>query len=165
MLGFIHRAAVDINNTQVCKVLYVTLFRTMFAYASQVWSLQTVNNIDKIERVQRRATKFILSLPYKTDVSYKQGLQHMGILPVYYWQEYLDMVYLFKCLVYSLDKNISIKCPGHVTRINDPSNGILLEVPRSRTVTYKNSFYVRVPSVWNTLSKDLRDTTRSDTSV
>ncbi len=86
------------------------------------------------------------------------------ILPVCYWQEYLDMVYLFKCLVYSLDKNISIKCPGRVTRINDPSNGILLEVPRSRTVTYKNSFYVRAPSVWNTLSKDLRDTTRSVSS-
>ncbi len=68
MLGFIRRAAVDINDTQVRKVLYVTLVRSMFAYASQVWSPQTVNSIVKIERVQRRATKCILSLPYKTNV-------------------------------------------------------------------------------------------------
>ena len=52
MLGFIRRAAVDINDTQVRKVLYVTLVRSMFAYASQVWSPQTVNSIVKIERVQ-----------------------------------------------------------------------------------------------------------------
>ena len=32
------------------------------------------------------------------------------------------------------------------------------------TVAYKNSFYVRAPSVWNTLPKDLRDTTRSVSS-
>ena len=52
-----------------------------------------------------------------------------------------------------------------------PSNGVfqnlagrLLEIPRSRTVAYKNSFYVRAPSVWSTLPKDLRDTTRSVSS-
>ena len=60
--------------------------------------------------------------------------------------------------------NISIKRCGRVTRMNDIANGILLEIPRSRTVAYKNSFYVRAPSVWNTLPKDLRDTTRSVSS-
>ena len=62
------------------------------------------------------------------------------------------------------NENISIKRRGRVTRMNDITNGILLEIPRSRTVAYKNSFYVRAPSVWNTLPKDLRDTTRSVSS-
>ena len=31
-------------------------------------------------------------------------------------------------------------------------------------MTYQNSFYVRAPSVWNTLPKDLRDTSRSVSS-
>ena len=74
------------------------------------------------------------------------------------------MVYIYKCLVYKSDENISIKRRGRVTRMNDITNGILLEIPRSRTVAYKNSFYVRAPSVWNTLPKDLRDTTRSVSS-
>ena len=164
MLGFVRRVAMNINDFQVRKVLYLSLVRGLFAHASQVWSPQTVSNIVKIEKVQRRATKLILSLPYKTDISYKERLQTIHILPVCYWHEYLDMVYIYKCLVYKSDENISIKRRGRVTRMNDITNGILLEIPRSRTVAYKNSFYVRAPSVWNTLPKDLRDTTRSVSS-
>ena len=52
----------------------------------------------------------------------------------------------------------------NVIYVIDITNGILLEIPRSRTVAYKNSFYVQAPSVWNTLPKDLRDTTRSVSS-
>ena len=40
-------------------------------------------------------------------------------------------------------------------------NGILLNVPKSKTVSFQNSFYVRAPSVWNILPDILRDTTRS----
>ena len=89
MLGFNRRVAMNINDFQVGKVLYLSLVRGLFAYASQVWSPQTVSNIAKIEKVQRRATKFILSLPYKTEISYKERLQTIHILPVCYWQEYL----------------------------------------------------------------------------
>ena len=63
MLGFVRRVAMNINDFQVRKVLYLSLVRVLFAYPSQVWSPQTVSNIVKIETVQRRATKFILSLP------------------------------------------------------------------------------------------------------
>ena len=151
MLVFVRRAAVDINDVQVRKALYLSLARGWFAYASQVWSPQTANNIVHMVKVQRRATKFIVSLPYKTDISHKKRLQSTYILPVCYWQEYLDMVYIYKCLVYNSDQNISIKYRSRVTRINDLTNVILLEIPRSRTVTYQNSFFVRAPSVWNTL--------------
>jgi hypothetical protein len=52
MLGFIRRAAVDINDTQVRKVLNVTFVTSMLAFDSQVWSPQTVNNIVKIYNVK-----------------------------------------------------------------------------------------------------------------
>lgn len=58
------------------KVLYLSLVRRLFPFASQVRSPQTVSNIVKIEKVQRRATKFILSLPYKTHISYKKRPQY-----------------------------------------------------------------------------------------
>ena len=74
------------------------------------------------------------------------------------------MVYIYKCVVYKSDENISKKRRGRVTRMNDITNGIFLEIPRSRTVAYRNSFYVRAPSVWSTLPKDLRETTRSVSS-
>ena len=65
MLGFIRRTASDTHNIHVRKVLYLSLVRSKLGYASQVWVPQTVTDILSIERVQRRATKFILSLPYR----------------------------------------------------------------------------------------------------
>ena len=62
MLGFIRRTASDTHDIHVRKVLYLFLVRSKLGYASQVWAPQTVTDILSIERVQRRATKFILSL-------------------------------------------------------------------------------------------------------
>jgi hypothetical protein len=84
MLGFVKRTAFDIRQRQLRKVLYLTMVRSQLAYGSQVWAPQTVNNIMTVERVQRRATKFILSLPYKTDISYKERLITIGIIPICY---------------------------------------------------------------------------------
>jgi hypothetical protein len=67
MLGFVKRTAFDNRQHRVRKVLY---------FGSQVWAPQTVNNILTVERVQRRATKFILSLPYQTDISYEGKIDH-----------------------------------------------------------------------------------------
>jgi hypothetical protein len=85
------------------------------AYNSQVWAPQTVNNILTIERLQRRASKFIFSLPYKTSISYKKRSAAIGIIPLCYWREYLNMVYHYKCLINNSDSNISIKIPTRET--------------------------------------------------
>ena len=37
MLGFVRRLEVDINDVQVRKLLYLSLVRGWFAYASKVW--------------------------------------------------------------------------------------------------------------------------------
>ena len=42
-----------------------------------------------IERIQRRATKFILSLPYRAKVSYKQRPLKAELPPLWYWHEFL----------------------------------------------------------------------------
>ena len=161
MLAFIRRSASDINNIQVRKILYLSLVRSKLGYASQVWAPQTVTNIATMERVQRRATKFILSLPYRSDVLYKDRLQSIGILPICYWLEFLDLVYLYNSVVNDSDTIISIRVSNLRTRNSNSDNGILLNVPKSKTVSFQNSFYVRVPSVWNILPDILRDTTRS----
>ena len=81
MLGCVKRTALAIHEVRVRKVLYLTMVRSQLAYDCQVWAPQSVNNISIIERVQRRATKFILSLPYETDISYKERLVTIGIIP------------------------------------------------------------------------------------
>ncbi len=163
MLGFVKRTAYAICNQSVRKALYLTLVRSQLAYVSQVWAPQTVNNIQTVEHVQRRATKFILSLPYQTNISYKERLQILDLIPLCYWHEYLDIVYIFKSLKNDSDsRNISVKVSTRETR--STSNGTFLNVGKCRTVNYQNSYYIRAAKVWNTLPSNIRDTTKSLTS-
>ncbi|CAB3995444.1 Hypothetical predicted protein [Paramuricea clavata] len=58
-------------------------------------------------------------------------------------------------------KNISIKTPARETRNTNATNGILLEVAKYKTVSYQNSFYVRVANVWNTLPYLIREANKT----
>ena len=60
MFGCVKRTALAIHEVSVRKVLYLAIVdRSQLAYCCQVWAPQSVTNISTIERVQRRATKFI----------------------------------------------------------------------------------------------------------
>ena len=124
---------------------------------SQVWAPQAVNLILDIERIQRRATKFILSLTYRSEVSYKQRLLKIGLLPLCYRQEVLDLVYVFNFLVSLSDPFISVMNSTRPRRTVS-SKGTLLNTIRANTVTFENSFYCRAPRIWNTLPAHLRNT-------
>ena len=82
MLGFLRRSAFDTDDQRARKLLYLSLVRSNLAYCSQVWVSQAVNLILDIDRIQRRATKFIRTLPYRSEVSYKQRLLKTGLLPL-----------------------------------------------------------------------------------
>ena len=96
-LGFLQRSAFDTHDQRARELLYLSLVRSNLANCSQVWTLQAVNLILDMERIQRCSTKFILSLPYRSEVSYKQRLLKIGQLPLCYWHEFLDLAYVFKC--------------------------------------------------------------------
>jgi hypothetical protein len=161
MLGFVKQTAFDNRQCRVRKVLYLTMVRNQLAYGSQVWAPQTVNNILNVKCVQRHATKFILSLPYQTDISYQERLITISIIPICYWHEYLDLMYFYKCIISNSDSSISIKIPARETQSTNAINGILLEVAKCKTVSYQNSFYVRVANVWNTLPCLIRETNKT----
>ena len=108
-------------------------------------------------RIQRRATKFILSLPYRSEVSYKQRLLKIGRLPLSYWHGLLDLVYVFNCSVSLCNPFISVLNSTRPRRTVS-SKGTLLNTIRANTVTFENSFYCRAPRKWNTLPGNLRNT-------
>ena len=47
----------------------------------------------QLESLQRRASKFILNLNWKDDISYSDRLKKLNLLPFTYWQEMKDLVF------------------------------------------------------------------------
>ena len=86
----------SIKTVSVRRAIYLTLVRSHLGYATQVWAPQSKELIRKTERIQRRATKYILNVPFLCEESYKDRLIKLDLLPVSYWHEYLDMVFFFK---------------------------------------------------------------------
>ena len=85
-----------ILRTEVRRTLYLALVRPLLGYATQIWAPQSIELIVKFERIQRRATKFILKLPYSSNISYKSRLQTLNLIPICYWHELLDLTFFFK---------------------------------------------------------------------
>ena len=133
MLGFVRRNTRSIKNASVRCVIYLMLVRSHLGYATQVWAPQSKELIRKIERIQRRATNYILNLPFLCEESYKDRLIKLVLLPVSYWHEYLDMVFVFKSVT-GLDKVnptlIPTRCTlSRATRSSSNTN-VTLFVPK-----------------------------------
>ena len=56
LLGFVRRNSRFIHSTSVRRTLYLRLVRAHLGYATQVWVLQGIELISKLESIQRCAT-------------------------------------------------------------------------------------------------------------
>ena len=109
----------------------------------------------EVEKIQRRATRFILSLPFRSETSYQERLLKTGLLPLSYWHEYLDLVYLFKAIKLN-DSQISIVSNDRITR-RATTNSVTLKISRVNTLTFQNSFYNRALRIYNSLPPHIRE--------
>ena len=161
LLGFIKRACKEIRNPRTRRCLFLAIARPHLGYATQIWAPQTIDLIKRVERVQRRASKFILNLPYDCQTNYKNRLKASKLLPLSFWNEYLDFVFLFKMtngLVHVSDDIIPERNVGKTRRTRATSNleSILLRETKCRTVTFQRSFINRSTRIWNILPDELR---------
>jgi hypothetical protein len=108
MLGYIRRSTLNIREFAIRRTLYLFLVRSHLGYATQVWAPQTVKLVEKVERVQRRATKNILNVPFICDIDYRVRLLATSLLLLSYWHEYLDVVFFNKANhdIFNIDKKI-----------------------------------------------------------
>ena len=93
-LGLIRRTFKQIS-TVARKQLYISLVRSQLLYCSPLWRPQLLKDILTLERVQRRATKFILN-DYES--SYKTRLKQLHLLPLMYVFEFNDLMFFVKSL-------------------------------------------------------------------
>ena len=101
MLDFLKRNCTGIVGSTVLLRLYCSLVRSHFCFCSQLWAPQSsTSNLILFENIRRRATHFILR---NSNLCYKAHLIKLKLLPLSYWLEYLDLVFLFKCLHWLID--------------------------------------------------------------
>ena len=78
MLNVLYRTCKDINDIRTKKLLYIAWVCSRLEYPSMVWSPHTKRNINNLEQVQRRATRFILGRDY----SEYELLSKLNLLPL-----------------------------------------------------------------------------------
>ena len=74
-------------------LLYKALVRPHVEYANSVWSPYKKGDIDAIEKIQKRATKLVVSI---RKLPYNERLQHLNIYSLKYRRLRGDMIEVFK---------------------------------------------------------------------
>ena len=157
LLGYIRRNTNFIKTLKVRRLMYLTLVRPLLGYATQVWAPQAIGLIQSIERVQRRATKYILKLPFITEISYSSRLKILNLLPLTYWHEYLDLMFFFKMTNGHVNVNpLSLPTERSARQTRSTSTtSIKYNEYKCKTSTYQKSYFVRTTRIWNCLSSEL----------
>ena len=158
-LGFVRRATLNIKNIAVRRTLYLSLVRSQLCYGSQICAPQTVTLIKQAERTQRRATKYVLDLPFRCDTIYHQRLLLLDLIPLCYWHEFLDIVLFYKLIHghVSIDTNLLPSTTNNNRREirSSDTDHLKFSTNRCNTTTYQRSYLNRTTRLWNILPKEL----------
>lgn len=129
-----------------------------------MWSLSHSYLQAKIERVQRRATRWILRSRIG-EMSYKERLIRLDLLPLVYDRELKDITFFYKCLYGQIDLNVhgfvSFVTHGR-TRL---SNSFNLKTPICKTSAFQASYFNRIVKLWNFICKSVPDSSFSSIDV
>ena len=90
-IGLIKRVCKDLKDPDTRKTLSCSLVLPQLEYCSQLRSPIPVNHKLLLENVQWRATKFILNYP--KDMTYKERLLKLKLLPLGYCRDISDLVF------------------------------------------------------------------------
>ena len=147
-LGLLRRTFSSLTNTKEKKSLYISLVRSQVMYCSVLWRPYLLKDITLLERVQRRATKYILN-DFTSD--YRSRLVALGMLPLMYTLELQDIIFTVRCL----------KCPSGDFNLNEyfhfsstgtrSSAGLKMSHRFAATNSAKHFYFNRLPRLWNSL--------------
>ena len=92
-LGLLRRTFTSSNNVTTKKKLYLSLVRSQLIYGSLIWRPLLQRDINILEHIQRRATKYILN-DYTSD--YRSRLITLNLLPLSMLLELSDIYFFVK---------------------------------------------------------------------
>ena len=147
--GLLRRIFKNCRSISAKKLLYITLVRSQLTYGSQLWNPYLIRDIVSLERIQRRATKFILN-DYISD--YKSRLLKLGLLPLMYVLDFYDMFFCKALNHPSVHFNILdfVQFSHNNTRSSSTNK---LQYVYSSNNYLRNFYFTRLPRLWNCLPR------------
>ena len=149
MLGLLKIICPLITDIKVRRTLYLSLMKSRLSYATVVWSPDSVDLRTILERVQRRTTRWILRTRIG-EMSYKQRLLTLALLPLTYDRELRGLVFLYNCIFGYTDLNIG-RYVTFIThgRSRSKNPTLVLKPVYCKTATFQASFFNRKVKPWN----------------
>ena len=113
MLGLVKRTCEFVKNPAQKRVFYLSIVGSQFNHCSSIWRPYSICLLNKIERVQIRAVKWILSelnATYTTKEYFKK-CKDVDLLPLRARLDFFDILLFHKII----HKTIPIKLPDYIT--------------------------------------------------
>ena len=162
LLGLLKRTCPLLTNAAIRRTLYLSLVKSQLCFGTQVWSPSHSYLQGKIERVQRRATRWILQTRVG-EMSYQERLVKLDLLPLVYDRELNDLTFFYKCLYGLTDLNVHSFVSFVQHGRTRQSNSCNLKTPFCKTSTFQASYFNRIVKLWNFICKSA--TKESFTSI
>ena len=157
MLGYIKRVF-RYRNKRTVLALYGAMVRPLLEYAAQFWSPTKRADVERLERVQARATKLVPSIRNK---GYPRRLADLGLFTLEQRRLRGQLIETFKLLrgFTGLDPTSLFQLSENQTR----NHGFKVVPPRFNTVLYRDFPTVKVCNLWNSLPEAVVNAPTVDT--
>ena len=144
------RSSFATNDKEFLVFLFRTYIIPKIEYASNVWSPYYKKDINTLENVQRKFTKF---LPGMFRKSYLQRMAELGLITLEERRIYLDSILMYK-IVHGLVE-IDFGKYFSINTVGTRGHPYKLNVLGSRINCHKYHFFNRIVRIWNSLPSEI----------
>ena len=153
VLGRIRRTFTyfDIENV---RLLYTSLVRPHLEYGVQSWSPHYKKDIEKLEQVQRRATRLV---PHLRDAPYEERLKAFNLTSLEERRKRGDAIETYKLVkgIENVDHEQFFRVIREGPSVNTRGHPYKLETQQVRTERRRNFFSIRAVKTWNKLPREV----------
>ena len=132
--------------------LYQTYIRPKLESNTQIWSPFLIKDVNKIESIQRKFTRFAFNKCSISNTGYEDRLRKINMLSLKQRRVYFDLALMFKMInnisdlqfndyFYLITTKYSLR--SHTLQINTKN--------KFNSSRWHNSYFGRIPSLWNVL--------------